>query len=72
MRRRVGTLIGTLGALVLLAAPVFPSLGPDARVVLATAVLMASFWIGEVIPIATALIPLAVYLLAVPVFGLLA
>ena len=60
--RTAGLLIGLVGFAVILLAPAPPALGPVGWRVAAVAVLMASWWVTEVIPIpATSLLPLALF-----------
>jgi sodium-dependent dicarboxylate transporter 2/3/5 len=65
---KLGWVAGGVGVFLILLAIPFPELQFPGRVVLATAILMALWWMSEAIPIsATALLPLVIF----PLFGVI-
>jgi len=61
-RNRIGLLLGPLLFVALLLLPVPPGMKPEAWSVVAVAVLMATWWMTEAIPIpATSLLPIALF-----------
>jgi sodium-dependent dicarboxylate transporter 2/3/5 len=62
MRKKVGLLLGTILFIAILVAPQLPDVSKEAKIVAAVAVLMATWWITEAVPIpVTALIPLVIF-----------